>query len=63
MCLEVVAEGVLRVLPAANGVFGQAVQLVSSWSLEFYWEVFDGMKVVSSSHMNMEKKILDPYRG
>ena len=60
--MKVVKEGILQVLPAADGVFWQAIQPISSWSLEFEWEVFDGMKIITAGHVNMEKKILYPYR-
>ena len=61
--MEVIKEGFFQVLPAADGIFGQAVQLVSGWSFEFEGEVFDGMDIVIASHVNVEKKIFNPYRG
>ena len=61
--MEVVVESVLQVLPAANGVFGQTVLPISSWSLEFEREVFDGVMIVTVGHMNVEKKVLNPHHG
>ena len=61
--MKVVEEGILQVLSAANGVFGQAIQPVPGWSLEFKREVFDGVKIITAGHMNVEKKILNPHRG
>ena len=60
MCLESFEEGVLQVLPAANGVFTQTVQPVPSWSFEFEREVFDGVKIVIAGHVNVEKEIFNP---
>ena len=61
--MEVVKEGLFQVLPAADGVFRQTVQPVRSWSVEFEREVLDGVKIIATGHMNMEKKVLNPYRG
>ena len=36
---------------------------MSSWSFKLEGQVFDGMEIVSASHMNMEDKVLDPDSG
>ena len=61
--MEVVQEGFFQVLLAADRIFRQAVQPVPSWPFELEWEVFNGVEVIFSSHMNMENEILDPYYG
>ena len=30
------------------------------WSFKLEGEVFDGVKIITAGHMNMEKKILNP---
>ena len=61
--MEVVKEGLFQVLPAADGILGQAIQPVSSWPFDFQWEVFDGVEVISRSHGDVENKVLNPYWG
>ena len=34
-----------------------------SWPFELEWEVFNGMEIISSSHVDVEDEILDPYCG
>ena len=31
-----------------------------SWSFKLEWEVFDGVEIISSSHVDMEDIILNP---
>ena len=60
--MEVVNKGLFPILPAADGILGQAIQPVSSWPFEFQWEVFDGVEVVSPGHVDVENKVFNPNR-
>ena len=38
----------------------EALQLVLSWSFQLEGPVFDGVEIVSASHMDMEDEVLNP---
>ena len=33
------------------------------WSFQLYREVFNGVEIISASHVKVEKKIFNPYNG
>ena len=61
--MEVVQESFFQVLPAADRIFRQAVKPVPSWPFELEREVFNGVEIISSSHVDVEDEILDPHCG
>ena len=36
---------------------------MSGWSFKFEWEIFDGVKIVTAGHVDVEEIVFDPNRG
>ena len=58
--LEISPESALKFFPASNGIFGEALQPVPSWSFQLEGQVFDGVEIISTSHVDMKDKVLNP---
>ena len=57
--MKIGPESVLEFLPTSDSIFGEAFQLVSSWSFQLEGKIFDGMEVVPTSHVDVQDKTLD----
>ena len=58
--MKICPKSVFEFFPASNGVFGEALKPVPRWAFEFEGQVFNGVEIVSVSHMDVEDEVLNP---
>ena len=57
--MKICSKRVLELFPTPNSIFWEAFKPVLSWSFQLEGQVFDGVEIISASHVDVKNKVLN----